>query len=135
MLLEGKTVKSTNPNPPLIWHHIHTQTFECNPIVNQNIVSVRPDINSPQLTNKLYGLLKVGAYVGHVAVLHWDPLVVVVALGRLQVSAWHVEQGRDVKIAEIVLSGGMVGTTKVEERQDLDRFTLKGKRGGVSLCR
>ncbi len=42
---------------------------------------------SLQLTNKLYGLLEVGADVSHVAVLHWDPLVVVVALGRLQVPA------------------------------------------------
>lgn len=77
------------------------------------------------LTDKFYGLLEVGADVGHVAVLHRDPLVVVVALGRLQVSARHIEQGRDVKVAEIVLSGGVVGTTEVEERQDLYRFTLK----------
>lgn len=40
-----------------------------------------------QLTDKLYGLLEVGADVCHVAVLHWDPLVVIVALGRLQVPA------------------------------------------------
>lgn len=32
-----------------------------------------------------------------------------------------------MKVAEIVLSGGMVGTTEVEERQDLYRFTLKGR--------
>lgn len=76
-----------------------------------------------------------GADVSHVAVLHWDPLVVDVALGRLQVSARHIEQGRDVKVAEIVLPGGVVGTTEVEERQDLYRFTLKRRRGGVSLCR
>lgn len=35
-----------------------------------------------------------------------------------------------MKVAEIVLSGGMVGTTEVEERQDLYRFTLKEDRGG-----
>lgn len=74
------------------------------------------------------------------AVLHWDPLVVVVALGRLQVPARHVEQGRDVKVAEIVLSGGVVGTTEVEERQDLYGFTLRGRGEGekkrdVSSCR
>ena len=66
-----------------------------------------------------------GADVGHVVVLHWDPLVVIVTLGRLQVPARHIEQGRDVKVAEIVLSGGVVGTTEVEERQDLYRFTLR----------
>lgn len=60
------------------------------------------------------------------AVLHGDPLVVVVTLGRLQVPARHVEQGRNVKVSEIVLSGGMVGTTEVEEGQNLYRFTLKG---------
>lgn len=60
------------------------------------------------------------------AVLHRDPLVVVVALGRLQVPARHVEQGRDVKVTEIVVSRGVVGTTEVEERQDLYRFTLEG---------
>lgn len=59
------------------------------------------------------------------AVLHWDPLVVVVALGWLQVPARHVEQGCDVKVTEIVLSGGVVGTTEVEERQDLYGFTLE----------
>lgn len=32
-----------------------------------------------------------------------------------------------MKVAEIVLSGGMIGTTEVEERQDLYRFTLKGR--------
>lgn len=68
-----------------------------------------------------------GTDVGHVTVLHWDPLVVVVALGWLQVPARHIEQGRDAKVAEIVLSGRMVGTTEVEERQDLYRFTLKEK--------
>lgn len=61
------------------------------------------------------------------AVLHRYPLVVVVTFGRLQVPARHIEQGRDVKVTEIVLSGGMVGTTEVEERQDLYRFTLRGK--------
>lgn len=71
-----------------------------------------------------------GADVSHVTVLHRDPFVVVAALGWLQVSARHVEQGCDVKVAEIVLSGGMVGTTEVEERQDLYRFTLKGKGEG-----
>lgn len=46
-----------------------------------------------------------------------------------------------MKVAEIVLSGGMVGTTEVEERQDLYRFTLKGRErdrkrgGGVNSCR
>lgn len=70
------------------------------------------------------------------AVLYWDPLVVVVALGRLQVPARHIEQGRDVKFAEIVLSGGVVGTAEVEERQDLYRFTLCGGGGrDVSPCR
>lgn len=69
-----------------------------------------------------------GANVGHVAVLHRDPLVVVVTLGRLEVSARHVEQGRDVKVPEIVLSGGMVGTTEVEEGQNLYRFPLKKRR-------
>lgn len=38
-------------------------------------------------TDKVNGLLEVGANVGHVAVLHRDPLVVVVTLGRLQVPA------------------------------------------------
>lgn len=52
-----------------------------------------------QLTDKIDGLLEVGADVGHVAVLHRDPLVAVVALGRLQVPARHVEQGCDVKVA------------------------------------
>lgn len=66
-----------------------------------------------------------GANVGHVAVLHRDPLVVVVTLGRLEVPARHVEQGCDVKVPEIVLSGSMVGTTEVEEGQNLYRFTLK----------
>ena len=80
-----------------------------------------------ELTNKLYGLLEVRADVGHVTILHWDPLVVVEALGRLHVPARHIEQGRDVKVAEIVLSGGVVGTTEVEERQDLYRFTLRGR--------
>lgn len=67
------------------------------------------------------------------AVLHRYPLVVVVTLGRLQVPARHIEQGRDVKVTEIVLPGGVVGTTEVEERQDLYRFTLRetGKRRGV----
>lgn len=32
-----------------------------------------------------------------------------------------------MKVAEIVLSGGVVGTTEVEERQDLYRFTLGAK--------
>lgn len=67
------------------------------------------------------------------AVLHGDPLVVVVPLGRLQVPARHVEQGRNVKVSEIVLSGGVVGTTEVEEGQNLYRFTLKGKGGESSL--
>lgn len=30
-----------------------------------------------------------------------------------------------MKVAEIILSGGMVGTTEVEERQDLYWFTLR----------
>lgn len=71
------------------------------------------------------GLLEVGADVRHVTVLHWDPLVVVVAPGRLQVPTGHIEQGADVKIAEIVFPGGMVGTAQVKERQDLYRFTLQ----------
>lgn len=71
------------------------------------------------------GLLEVGADVSHVTVLHWDPLVVVVAPGRLQVPAGHVEQGADVKVAEIVVPGGVVGTAQVEERQDFDWFTLQ----------
>lgn len=33
-----------------------------------------------------------------------------------------------MKVTEIVLSGGMVGTTEVEERQDLYRFTLRRKK-------
>lgn len=82
-------------------------------------------MNSLPPTDKVYGLLEVGANVGHVAVLHRDPLVVVVTLGRLQVPAGHVEQGRDVKVSEIVLSGSMVGTAEVEEGQDLHRFTLE----------
>lgn len=45
------------------------------------------DVHSLPLTDKVYGLLKVGANVGHVTVLHRDPLVVVVTLGRLQVPA------------------------------------------------
>lgn len=71
------------------------------------------------------GLLEVGTDVGHVTVLHWDPLVVVVAPGRLQVPAGHVEQGANVKVAEIVVPGGVVGTAQVQERQDLHRFTLQ----------
>lgn len=77
-------------------------------------------------TYKLYSLLEVRTDVCHVAVLHRDPLVLILALGGLQVSAGHVEQGSDVKVAEIVLSGGVVGTAEVEERQDLHRFTLGG---------
>lgn len=71
-----------------------------------------------------------GANVGHVTVLHRDPLVVVVTLGRLQVPARHVEQGRNVKVSEIVVSGGMVGTAEVEEGQNLYRFTLKKEEDG-----
>lgn len=96
--------------------------LKANPVKQKSTVKC---IYSPQLTYKLYCLLEVGADVGHVAVFHRDPLVVIVALGRLQVPAWHVEQGCDVKVAEIILSGGMVGTTEVEERQDLYWFTLR----------
>lgn len=98
-----------------------TRSFECNPAAGRK----NNRTEGLRLTDKFYGLLEVGADVGHVAVLHRDPLVVIVALGRLQVSARHIEQGRDVKVAEIVLSGGVVGTTEVEERQDLYRFTLE----------
>lgn len=38
-------------------------------------------------TYEIYRLLEVRTDVGHVAVLHRDPLVVIVALGRLQVPA------------------------------------------------
>lgn len=97
--------------------------------VNPTVAFRDPGIDTirskSRLTDKLYCLLEVGADVSHVAVLHWDPLVVIVAFCWLHVSAGHVEQGRDVKVAEIVLSGGVVGTTEVEERQDLDGFTLK----------
>lgn len=96
--------------------------LKANPVKQKSAVKC---IYSPQLTYKVYCLLEVGADVGHVAVLHRDPLVVIVALGRLQVPAWHVEQGCDVKVVEIILSGGMVGTTEVEERQDLYWFTLR----------
>lgn len=78
-----------------------------------------------RLTDEVEGLLEVGADVGHVTVLHWDPLVVKVAPGRPQVPAGHVEQGADVKVAEIVVPGGVVGTAQVEERQDLHWFTLQ----------
>lgn len=71
------------------------------------------------------GLLEVGADVGHVTVLHWDPLVVIVAPDRLQVPAGHIEQGADVEVAEIVVPGGVVGTAQVEERQNLHWFTLQ----------
>lgn len=43
-----------------------------------------------------------------------------------------------MKVSEIVLSGGMVGTAEVEEGQDLYRFTLKKEEDGferVSLHR
>lgn len=96
--------------------------LKANPVKQKSTVKC---IYSPQLTYKVYCLLEVGADIGHVAVLHRDPLVVIVALGRLQVPAWHVEQGCDVKVVEIILSGGMVGTTEVEERQDLYWFTLR----------
>lgn len=49
--------------------------------------SLNLDADSPQPTDEVYGLLEVGADVGHVAVLHGDPLVVVVTLGRPQVPA------------------------------------------------
>lgn len=81
-------------------------------------------MHSLPLTYKLCGLLEVRADVSHEAVLHWDPPVVVLGLERLQVPARHVEQGSDVKVTEIVLSRGVVGTTEVEEGQDLYRFTL-----------
>lgn len=35
-----------------------------------------------------------------------------------------------MKVSEIVLSGGMVGTTEVEEGQNLYRFTLKKEEDG-----
>lgn len=77
------------------------------------------------LTYELYCLLEVRTDVGQVAVLHRDPLVVKVALGRLQVPARHVEQGRDVKVTEIVVSRSVIGTAEVEERQNLYRCTLE----------
>lgn len=58
--------------------------LKANPVKQKSTVKC---IYYPQLTYKLYCLLEVGADVGHVAVLHRDPLVVIVALGRLQVPA------------------------------------------------
>lgn len=54
---------------------------------SQSVTIQNEDINSLPPTDKVYGLLEVGANVGHVTVLHGDPLVVVVTLGRLQVPA------------------------------------------------
>lgn len=45
----------------------------------------------------------------------------------MEVPARHVEQGRDVKVTEIVLSRSVVGTAEVEERQDLHRFALEDR--------
>ena len=92
-----------------------------------------PNVYSTQLTDEFYRFLEMGTDVSGVVVLHRDPLVAVVALGRLQVPARNIEQGGDVKVAEIVLSGGVVGTTEVEERQDLHGRTLKeGRKGCVN---
>lgn len=66
-----------------------------------------------------------GANVSHVTVLHWDPLVTKVAFGLLRVSPGDVEQGCDLKVTQIVLPGGMVGTAEVKERQDLHRLALE----------
>lgn len=88
------------------------------------------------LTDEFDGLLEVGADVGHVIVLHGDPLVVVAVLGRRQLPARHVEQGCDAKVAEIVLPGRVVGTAEVEERQDLHGLTLRKRQrvgGEVNL--
>lgn len=77
------------------------------------------------LTNEVECLLEVGADVGCVAVLHWDPLVVIQAFGRLRVPSGDIEQGRDASLGQVVVPGGMVGTAEVEERGKLHRWALQ----------
>lgn len=65
------------------------------------------------LTNEVNGFLEMRVNVCCVIVLHWNPFVIAAALGLLRVSSGHIQQSCDVKVIKVVLSGGVVGTTKV----------------------
>lgn len=77
-------------------------------------------------TNEVYCFLKVGADVGCVAVFHGDPFVVYVGGAGLGKPPGDVQQGRDVQVGEELALGRMVGTSKVEEREDFNRAALEG---------
>lgn len=78
-------------------------------------------------TDEVDGFLEVRADVSRVAVLHRDPLVAVLVLEGLGAFPGDVEQGRDVQVGEKLALGGVVGTTKVEKRQDFHRAALEEK--------
>lgn len=60
-------------------------------------------------------------------VLHWDPLVAILVFKGLRAFPGDIEQGCDVQIGEKLALGSMIGTTKVEKRQDFDWTTLEEK--------
>lgn len=77
-------------------------------------------------TNEVYCFLKVGADVGCVVVFHGDPFVVYVGGAGLGKPPGDVQQGRDVQVGQELALGRMVGTSKVEEREDFNGAALEG---------
>lgn len=78
----------------------------------------------PNTVDKIYCLLEMGANVSHVTVLHWYPFIMKLSFELFGGSAGDIEQCCDVKVMEIVLPGGMVGTPEVKKRKDFNRLAL-----------
>lgn len=60
-------------------------------------------------------------------VLHWDPLVAILVFKGLRAFPGDVEQGCDVQVGKKLTLGSVIGTTKVEKRQDFYWTTLEEK--------
>lgn len=89
-----------------------------------------------ELTDKLNRLVEPGADVGFVVVLHRDALVEVRVLKMVGAVGGDIDESGDPQHVQHVFSGSMVRTSKVEERQDFNRTTLReGKKNNKHLAK
>lgn len=83
------------------------------------------------LTDKLDRLVEPGADVSFVIVLHRDALVDVRVLKMIGAVGRDVDESGDAQHVQHVLSGSMVGASKVQKGQDFHWTTLRANKTNI----